>query len=55
MDPGLVILVCFLVITPVCAWGAWKFWMPFMQEQLAMMEAGEQRAAAGHPPVVNAG
>ena len=53
MNPGLTIFVCFAVITPICAWGAWHFWMPMMQEQLEMVERGEARATQGHPSTVN--
>lgn len=46
MNPALGIVLCFALITPVCAWGAWHFWMPMMQETLEMAERGEARAAA---------
>lgn len=54
MNPGLVIFVCFSVITPVCAYGAWRFWIPMLQEHLNMLEDGEKRAAEGQPQNNNA-
>jgi hypothetical protein len=52
MNPGLAILVCFLVITPIVVYVAWKLWVPVAQEYLAMTEEGLRRRAAGEPPVV---
>ncbi|OAP59455.1 hypothetical protein AYL99_06753 [Fonsecaea erecta] len=55
MNAGLAILICFVVITPVCVWAGWKIFMPMMQEHMAMMEEGERRREAGHPQAVGAG
>lgn len=53
MKAGLTILVCFLVVTPVCIWIGWKLWMPAVQETLRMAEEGEARAAAAEEQAVN--
>lgn len=43
MNKGLGILVCFIVITPVVVYVAWKLWVPVAQEYLEMDEEGRQR------------
>lgn len=46
MTPAVGILLCFVLILPLCAWGAWYFWMPMLQETLTRAEQGEAQAAA---------
>jgi hypothetical protein len=53
MNPGLVILVCLLVVIPIIVYLAWAFFIPFAQETLGLVEVGQQRAAAGQARVVD--
>jgi len=53
MEPGTTIFVCFIVITPVCAWVAWKVFTGYMLDKaVEQKEVGNARLATGAAPAV---